>query len=285
MVHGVNSTNLLAESRDIRRLVSPSRELFEREHVKRHLPCIIEGLSAEWPSRRLWDVEYLRREIGDIEVPVTRTQGARSVFSDDARQVIRMRVSDFLDLDHSPSAPYKHLMMQRNMDEIFPSLRKDISLPPLFDPRHLFQTNFWYAPGTNVTLLHCDFASNLLTMIKGRKRLILFPPNAPVYPHPVKGNFAQVRIEEPDLTKFPRFTRKGSIDLTLAEGETLYIPGLWWHQVYSEPSMAVNFWWWPRGIALAKTVCSRQMIGFSLKRARQKIAQTLRGGGPEKGSY
>jgi hypothetical protein len=284
MVHGVDSTELLGETREIRRLVSPTREQFDREHVRRHLPCIIEGLSTDWPSRRLWDVDYLRRQIGDVEVPVTRTQGARSVFTDDGRQVVRMRVSEFLDLDHSPTAPVKHLMMQRNMDEMFPSLRKDIRVPPLFNPAHLFQTNFWYAPGTNVTLLHCDFASNLLTMVKGRKRLVLFPPNAPVYPHPAKGNFAQVFIEKPDLARFPRFTRRGSIDLTLAEGETLYIPGLWWHQVYSEPSIAVNFWWWPRGIALARVVCSRQMTGFMLKRARQKIAQRFGGTAPQ-GAY
>jgi hypothetical protein len=267
------------------RLDRPSRATFEREHVRRHLPCIVTGLTEGWAARTKWDADYLRRTIGGTEVAVWRTAGARSVFTDDAKKIVRMRFAEFLDLDHSPAAAHKHLMMQRSMDTTFPALVPDIEVPPLFEREHLFQMNFWYAPGENLTLLHCDFAANLLTMVKGKKRVVLYPPGAPVYPHPVHGNFAQVLIDEPDMRRFPRFHREGVLDFELHAGEMLYIPGLWWHQVYSEPSIAVNFWWWPRGMGLLKTVLSRQMLSFGWKRVKQKLGERLQRRKPSDSAY
>lgn len=261
----------------VRRLDRPSMATFVKEHLNAHVPCVISGLADDWPARKLWNAEYLDRKIGDIEVPMFSTKGQKSVFTDDVKKYSRMKFGDFLKLDHSPGAEMKHLMMQRSMEKVFPTLMPDIKLPPLFDPKHLFQINFWYLPADNLTLLHCDFAANLLTMVKGRKRLVLYPPGAPVYPHPVLGNFATVDIESPDPVKHRGFRRDGALETVLEEGEMLHIPGLWWHQVYSEPSISVNMWWWPRGFALARTLISRQFIGTGLKRVRQKLTARLFG--------
>ena len=259
------------------RLNKPSREVFEREHLLKHKPCIITGMNDDWPALRLWDHDYLRRTIGKNEVPVSTTEGKRSVFTDDVKRYVRMSFAEFLDLDHSPENPKRYLTIQRAMEKAFPELMNDISLPPLFPKQHLFQANFWYVPGINMTPAHFDMAANLLCMIKGRKRLLLGPPGAPFYPHPVIGNFAQVDLEAPDLARFPKFTREGTLDVVIQPGEMLFIPGPWWHQVYSEPSIAVNIWWWPRGLALLKTFVSPQVFSHCLKRVRQQLARKLTG--------
>jgi hypothetical protein len=194
---------------------------------------------------------------------------------DEKSALEEMTFARFLDLDHSPDADPKYFLMQRSMNETLAPLWPDVSPPPLFDRKRLFLVNFWYSPGTNKTPLHCDFVANLLCMVTGTKRVVLFPPNAPVYPHPYKANFSRVDIEKPDMARFPRFSREGSYDIVLEPGEMLFIPGLWWHQVYSEANIAVNWWWWPKGLDLARTLLSKQMIAFSLKHARDKVLGKL----------
>lgn len=257
------------------RLHRPNLRDFYENYVCPQRPAIVTGMMDDWGAMKTWDAAYLEKKIGNERIKVSRTEGARSVFADDVKRVVEMTFSEFLKLDHRKDAPVKHLMMQRAMEKAFPGLLPDVGMPPLFDPKHLFQINFWYLPADNVTLLHCDFAANLLAMIKGKKRIVLYPPNAPVYPHPVIGNFAQVDIENPDPIKHPKFHRRGVFDFLLEPGEMLWLPGLWWHQVYSEPSISVNYWWWPRGRALANTVFSRQMFSYGAKRVRQMIGRKL----------
>jgi lysine-specific demethylase 8 len=260
---------------DIARLDRPSRELFEREHLRPQVPCVIRGYVDEWPAASAWDDDYLREKIGDLPVSVTRSKGDRRLFEDEASAVEEMSFARFLELDHSPEAETKYFLMQRSLDVELPPLFEDVSPPPLFDPKRLFLVNFWYSPGGNKTPLHCDFIPNLLCMISGKKRVILVPPGSKVYPHPRKANFSRVDIEEPDLERFPRFSLEGAYDVELQPGEMLFIPGLWWHQVYSEANIAVNWWWKPGGLALASMVLHPQVAAFAARHAKDKLLTLL----------
>jgi [protein]-arginine 3-hydroxylase / protease len=267
----------LLGSPDIARLDRPSRAVFERDFLAKHRPCVVRGLMDDWPAMKLWDDAYLRRVVGSVTVPVSVTEGERSVFVDDVKKFAKMSFAEFLDLDHGRANGKRYLMMQRAMEKAFPELAKDVGFPELFDRKKLFQSNFWYAPGENMTTAHFDMAANLLCLVRGEKRFVLSPPGAPLYPHPVIGNFATVELEKPDLARFPKFTRAGALDVTLAAGEMLFIPGPWWHQVYSKPSVAVNMWWWPGPATLLKTFLSPQVFSHCVKRVRQMAARKLTG--------
>jgi Cupin-like domain len=271
----VVDVRLLPNSAPIDRLQRPSIDYFKRHYVDKHRPCIVSGYLDDWKALTAWTPDYLRNAIGHHQVSVSRTAGDRSVFTDDVKKVEKMTFAQFLDVDRSPSAPFKYMMMQRAMERQFPELMDDVVLSQLVEKRRLFQVNFWYLPSPNLTLLHFDVFGNLLAMLKGRKRILLYPPAAHVYPHPVLGTFAQVRVEAPDMERFPRFSHDGAIELQLLPGEMLHIPAIWWHQVYSEPSISVNMWWWPRGSELMRTVSSPPFIGATLKRVRQKISRSL----------
>jgi hypothetical protein len=57
-----------------------------------------------------------------------------------------------------------------------------------------------------------------------------------------------VRVGDPDLARFPRFTGALAAASTavLAPGDALFIPTLWWHHVESldrELNALVNYWW------------------------------------------
>lgn len=100
--------------------------------------------------------------------------------------------------------------------------------------------NVWVGPGGHVEPLHYDGQDGTLSQFRGTKRVSLFPPRVQegLYPFEMSHggltpNFSQVYIDQPDFDKFPLLHTALSERRTveLAEGETLYMPVGWWHEI------------------------------------------------------
>jgi len=100
--------------------------------------------------------------------------------------------------------------------------------------------NLWIGPSGHVEPLHYDPMDGVLMQLRGAKRVRLLGPEqtANLYPFPLLGGalrpwFAQVYLEQPDMAAFPRLAAAlaAVVELELAEGEALYIPAGWWHEV------------------------------------------------------
>ncbi len=76
----------------------------------------------------------------------------------------------------------------------------------------------------------------------GRKRVILFPPEAAPYLHPI-ANFSTVRfagMSEAERDTFVTFA--GGVEHTLLPGEAVFMPAFIWHHFdYLDPSLSVIF--------------------------------------------
>lgn len=58
------------------------------------------------------------------------------------------------------------------------------------------------------------------------------------------GSAPQVDVENPDLLKFPLFSRATCMEYILHPGQMLYIPPQYWHYIRSlDISFSVSFWW------------------------------------------
>lgn len=99
--------------------------------------------------------------------------------------------------------------------------------------------NLWIGPSGHVEPLHYDPMDGVLMQLRGAKRVRLLPPEQTtnLYPFPLLGGalrpwFSQVYLDAPEPA-FPRATNalRHALELTLAEGEALYIPAGWWHEV------------------------------------------------------
>ena len=109
--------------------------------------------------------------------------------------------------------------------------------------------------GNAVTVqTHYDFYSNLACVVAGRRHFTLFPPEQlpNLYPGPLDVTLAgvpvsMVRLENPDLERFPRFrlALKEAQEAELEAGDALFIPFGWWHRVESRGAfnVLVNYWW------------------------------------------
>jgi len=107
-----------------------------------------------------------------------------------------------------------------------------------------------------ITQTHFDLYDNLVCMVAGTKRFILFPPeqtkNLYMGPleHTVSGVPASMAdIDRPDFGRFPRLREALAAGQTaeLKPGDVLFVPYMWWHQVMSDDAfnMQVNYWWNP----------------------------------------
>ncbi|CAJ1439588.1 unnamed protein product, partial [Effrenium voratum] len=121
---------------------------------------------------------------------------------------------------------------------------------------------FYLFAGLGGTLYHChyDLQPNLHVQLTGRKRFILFPPDAwpQLYPFPVHHDLdrrSMVDLDAPD-ERFPKWRQARGCMVELAPGEALYIPPYWWHHVQSltaeTTSMAM---WFFEHFPLSSGVC------------------------------
>jgi len=104
------------------------------------------------------------------------------------------------------------------------------------------------------TETHFDINYNLVCMVGGRKRFVLFPPTQAknLYMGPLETTVsgvptAMVSLENPDFERYPLF-REALAAATVADlepGDVLYVPYMWWHHVSSEAAFncQVNYWW------------------------------------------
>ncbi|XP_067936341.1 jmjC domain-containing protein E-like [Watersipora subatra] len=161
--------------------------------------------------------------------------------------------------------------------QYFPELEEDISEMSFVESylklKHL---NIWLSDGNTVGKLHFDPFDNFLCMIDGRKELLLFEPhdNQQLYEaHIPEAEFSvslngyhfrrnkllestsmvmsPIDIHKPDFQRFPKFKQAKPLNCTIEEGEVLFMPAFWWHEVQSYPSLtknrnlAVNYWYEP----------------------------------------
>ena len=120
-------------------------------------------------------------------------------------------------------------------------------LPPVIEPR------IWM--GNRLTVqTHFDLSENIACVVSGRRRFTLFPheqtPNLYVGPFELTlagPPVSLVRLEDPDLTAYPRFAEalKHAQTATLEPGDAIFIPYFWWHHVQSldDFNVLVNYWW------------------------------------------
>jgi hypothetical protein len=116
-----------------------------------------------------------------------------------------------------------------------------------------------------VSRMHYDRLENLMTMVKGKKRFYLYGPDqssalyggtpmiqaslqakivknkiiysrnrSTVQMQPnVYHTYSPVNVRDPNYTKYPLLKDAKGMICDLEEGETLYLPSHWWHEVTS----------------------------------------------------
>eukprot|EP00049_Salpingoeca_infusionum_P016098 m.324128 g.324128 ORF g.324128 m.324128 type:complete len:519 (+) comp16008_c0_seq4:132-1688(+) len=191
---------------------------------------------------------------------------------------LEMRCSDFMELLSRPrNASGSAYLEYTEIASTMPSLLKD--LPGVAPLGHLLETkhvNMWLSDGNTVGKLHFDAFENIMGMLRGSKTFIVYPPynNTQLYEaHIPEAKLAYnlgtdtftrehlmdstsmvmspVDLQRPNPERFPEFRHATSISCHVQEGDALFLPSFWWHEVVSAPNtkehrnLAVNYWFQP----------------------------------------
>ncbi|MFN2329881.1 MAG: cupin-like domain-containing protein [Chromatocurvus sp.] len=212
-----------------------------RRAIRTRTPLVVTDLAADWPALERWTPERLSARYGTRIVRVYDasfgTPGRDYMASIDT-----MTFAEFLDQTQARGRDLR--MFLYNLSHKIPELLDDVYLPRVglrFSRRFVF--SFFGCAGSTTPLHYdIDMGDVLHTVIRGRRRIRLFPPeaSAALYRHPCTVR-SYVDLDAPDFERFPALASAQGYEAILQPGQTLYMPGGWWHEFhYLEAGMGVS---------------------------------------------
>ncbi len=274
---------------EIARVHRPSRAEFERRFLATETPVVISGAMTDWPALQLWTSEYLKARAGERTIPVSVAHAGVHLYEPKAQilDYSTMKLAEYVDLITASRASEGRLYACAvPIRQVLPELWEDLRFPPYFESAECSATNLWYGPADNVSPLHYDELHNFLTQVRGRKKVVLYPPHElqNLYPYPAHYaalHVSQVNVRAPDHQRFPAFRRAVSGVAELGPGDMLFLPMFWWHSVVGlEENISVNYWWKPptRSYLRHPRQLARGLCGKAAQRVRRKLgAWSVRG--------
>lgn len=241
-------------------------EAFQRDIFPLHRPAVLKGLVADWPAAQagMQSPEamsaYLKRfdRGAPIEVLMApHTIGGRFFYQEDMKgfNFTRWKTQTSLALEHilaqrAAQEPLAVFVQSAAVAESVPdfSAENSITLAGANAPPRI-----WIGNAVSVAT-HYDLAYNIACVVAGRRRFTLFPPEqlenlyvSPLEDTPAGTPISMVRLDEPDLERYPRFEQALATaqSAELEAGDAIYIPFGWWHHVQSLSALnvLVNYWW------------------------------------------
>lgn len=254
----------------IERLHGLSQEEFNRQYLQGvGKPVIVADAIQEWPARRKWSFEYLKKTYGSDTIVVGVGLQSRILKMTNLAAYI-----DYLDkadqdlpgfwLDPATALPRAEpiepamspfYLVDWHAFKQHPELFEDIQPGPRFvddwvlalNPlmRSLFEwtaeRDYWdilIGPAGSFSKLHVDYwkTHSCLAQIQGSKRCILFSPEDSEFLYG-----GHVNPEQPDFHRFEKFANATFFEGIIGPGDVLFQPSGWWHTVRAqEKSVTVS---------------------------------------------
>lgn len=230
-------------------------------------PLVIKGLVAHWPLTKLANnlelaLQHLQQSASEQYVYVNQaaheSQG-RFFYTDDfsdknftqSPQLLKTFLASLAQRTNSSGTESDfQYMASTSVDYCFPNLLLEHTLPVAL-PSPLVSA--WL--GTqSVAATHFDVPQNIACNVLGQRRFTLFPPEqhdnlyiGPLDFTPAGQPVSLVDVKAPNLMKHPKFSTAiaHGYQVTLAPGDALFIPSMWWHNVEAldNVNLLFNYWW------------------------------------------
>ena len=233
----------------IERVAAPTRAEFERNFVHKRRPVILTGVVDQWKAFSTWNLDHFRSIAGEKKLMVRCfPEGEQGDWATSTAKMIRLaKYIEYLEGPSRPDMPYLEFI---SLQIHLPELASDVRMPIYFDEKRLFNVVLFLGRDTLAPLHYHPVEENFLCQIFGRKKVQLYPPEQSHLLYPVPWNtprapgFSEIRVEDPDYDRFPRFREARPIEFFLEAGEMLFIPIHWWHVIYGLGVSASVAWFW-----------------------------------------
>lgn len=223
---------------------------FKRKYYDTQTPLIIRGLAKKWPAYTKWNWEYLKEVAGKEKV------GIYNNVKSDAYTPINKAdeyttFGEYIDMISKGPAAWRIFLF--NIFSHAPQLTKDFTWPDHLMRGFVKRVPMLFVGGQgSITHMHFDIdLSHIIhTQFAGRKRVLLFPytEQHKLYRKPFEvlsvadfSNYYDPEKSKLDLKQFPAIDTAEGYDIILEPGDTLFMPGGYWHHMeYLESGFAMS---------------------------------------------
>lgn len=226
-----------------------SPEDFRKNYYLPMKPLVIRGLAKEWPAYNKWNWDYFKQIVGDKKVGIYN-----NVKSDAYTPVNKAddytTFGEYVDMISKGPAGWRIFLF--NIFDHAPQLTKDFTWPEHLMHGFVKKYPMLFVGGkTSITHMHFDIdLSHILhTQFAGRKRVLLFPYDEQhkLYRKPFEvlslADFSHYHENngKPDYQEFPALKSAHGYDIVLEHGDTLFMPGGYWHHMeYLDSGFAMS---------------------------------------------
>lgn len=207
-------------------------------------PVLITGMANNWPMRQV-GFDALLNKARDIPVSLLRREHGPDGPASYEASTLYDYVQSISDLQGNMSdRPYLAA------NAIPPELEDMVGLPGQFTPDAFANTRMWIGPKGTGLNYHRDMVDNFIVQAFGQKKLSLIAPHhaTDMRPERLGGNpfyhpsARDLRDEAAAASELKPETLNARIEVTLDEGDAIYLPAGWWHQVRNATlSWSFNF--------------------------------------------
>ncbi len=224
------------QTKNIETLSSDSTQNFSEKFLQTNTPVVFNHLTADWPAKQKWSLEYLSEHHGDLDVPVYSSKPAKDNEHQHAPTKI-LKLSEYFSLLKSGENDLR--MFFYNILKNAPSLLNDFQYPDIglkFFKK--LPVLFVGGKGSKVQMHYdIDYAHLLLCHFGGKKKVLLIPPEQTPYMYKVPYSFSSlfaVDFSNPNFEKYPALKKLNGYATELNHGDCLYIPPGYWHYIIYE---------------------------------------------------
>ncbi|MGN6617158.1 MAG: cupin-like domain-containing protein [Ilyomonas sp.] len=225
-------------------------ENFKKKYFEPQIPVVIKNLSKQWPAYNKWNWDYFKQIVGDKQVGIYN-----NVKSDAYTPVNKAddytTFGNYIDMISKGPAAWRIFLF--NIFSHAPQLTQDFTWPDEYMKGFVKRVPMLFVGGKgSITHMHFDIdLSHILhTHFIGRTRVLLFPfeEQFKLYRKPFEvlsladfSNYYDAEKSKIDLQKFPALKYAKGFDITLEHGDTLFMPGGYWHHMeYLDSGFAMS---------------------------------------------
>lgn len=225
-------------------------EEFKRKYFDPQVPLIIKDLAKEWPAYTKWSWDYFKSIVGDKKVGIYN-----NVKSDAYTPVNKAddytTFGEYIDMISRGPAAWRIFLF--NIFSHAPQLTQDFTWPDHLAKGFVKRVPMLFVGGQgSITHMHFDIDLSHIfhTQFIGRKRVLLFPykEQHKLYRKPFEvlsladfSNYYNAEKSKLDTKQFPAVEFAQGYDVTLSHGDTLFMPGGYWHHMeYLDSGFAMS---------------------------------------------
>lgn len=223
---------------------------FKEKYFERKVPVVMKNMAKHWQAYKKWNWDYFKEIVGDKEV------GIYNNVKSDAYTPINKAddyttFGKYIDMIRTGPAAWRIFLF--NIFSHAPQLTKDFIWPDEYMKGFVKRVPMLFVGGKgSITHMHFDIDLSHILHIQftGKKRVLLFPykEQYKLYRKPFEvlsvadfSNYYDPEKSKIDTQKFPAIEFAEGYDITLNHGDTLFMPGGYWHHMeYLDSGFAMS---------------------------------------------